>query len=240
MAYRVAGDEQLTGAMFGMRETVPIGGVAGGFPGAPTEFGIRSNDGGLRMLEGHAAGVTLGPGETFEFCAGSGGGWGDPLDRDPELVRLDVRIGRLSPDEADETYGVVLDAVGAVDRARTETRRSQIRRVRLERASPAATTIDDAAATDATDGVEQPLYHGVVQRGRVAIAVESGAVLAIAPAHWTDGCPLLETERRSSVGVPWTQRTYLDPRSGRALYTEAVPLDSRRSFTTAPRHWTDA
>ena len=42
MAYRVAGDEHLTGAMFGMRETVPIGGVAGGFPGAPTEFGIRS------------------------------------------------------------------------------------------------------------------------------------------------------------------------------------------------------
>ena len=43
-----------------------------------------------RLLAAHAAGVMLGPGETFEFRAGSGGGWGDPLDREPELVRLDV------------------------------------------------------------------------------------------------------------------------------------------------------
>jgi N-methylhydantoinase B len=79
-----------------------------------------------------------------------------------------------------------------------------------------------------------------VQRGRVAVAVDSGAVLAVAPAHWTDGCPVLETERRSSVGAPWTQRTYLDPRSGRALQTEAVPPGSPRSFTTAPNHWINA
>lgn len=240
MAYRVSGDEQLTGAMFGMRETVPIGGVAGGFPGAPTEFGIRSSGGRLEMLAAHAAGVTLGPGETFEFCAGSGGGWGDPLDRDPDLVRLDVRIGRLTPAEADETYGVVLDHDGTVDRSHTEARRAEIRHARLTHASPAAIVIGDGQDAVSSADDDQPLYHGVVQRGRVAVAVDSGALLAVAPAHWTDGCPVLETERRSSVGVPWTQRTYLDPRSGRALYTEAVPSGAPRSFTTAPNHWIDA
>ena len=122
MAYRVAGDERLTGAMFGMRETVPIAGVAGGFPGAPTEFRIRAADGELEMLAAHAAGVTLGPGETFEFRAGSGGGWGDPLERDPELVRLDVRIGRLTHAEAHATYGVVLD-----DAARSRSHRDRAR-----------------------------------------------------------------------------------------------------------------
>jgi N-methylhydantoinase B len=236
----VAGDEHLTGAMFGMRETVPIGGGAGGFPGAPTEFGIRSADGHLAVLAGHAAGVTLGPGETFEFCAGSGGGWGDPLERDPASVRVDVRIGRLTAGEADDTYGVVLDDAGTVDGPGTEQRRVEIRRQRLARALPAAIAISDHDSPGPTGDEDLPLYHGIVRRGRVAVAIDSGAVLAVAPAHWTDGCPVLETERCSSVGAPWTQRTYLDPISGRALYSEAVPPGAPRSFTTAPDHWTQA
>jgi N-methylhydantoinase B len=240
MAYRVSGDQHLTGAMFGMRETVPIGGVAGGFPGAPTEFGIRSADGHLEMLAAHAAGVTLEPGETFEFCAGSGGGWGDPLDRDPVFVRVDVRIGRLTHDEADDIYGVVLDDAGNVNGPGTEQRRVEIRRERLALASPAANAISDHDTSVDSDDADQPLYHGVVQRGRFAVAIDSGAVLAVAPAHWTDGCPVLETKRHSSVGAPWTQRTYLDPRSGRALHTEAVPSGSPRSFSTAPQHWVHA
>jgi N-methylhydantoinase B len=102
---------------------------------------------------------------------------------------------------------------------------------------PAAAAIDDDEVSVTTSADDLPLYHGVVQRGRVAVVIETGALLAVAPAHWTDGCPVLETEQRSSVGVAWTQRTYLDPRSGRALYTEAVPPSSPRSFTTAPNHW---
>ena len=48
MSYRVTGDRRLTGAMFAMRETLPVGGVAGGEPGAPTEFRIRHADGASR------------------------------------------------------------------------------------------------------------------------------------------------------------------------------------------------
>ena len=37
-----------------------------------------------------------------------GGGYGDPLERDPELVRRDVEDGLVSPERALEAYGVVL------------------------------------------------------------------------------------------------------------------------------------
>src|SRR4029077_15745159 len=110
---------------------------------------------------------------------------------------------------------------------------------RLAEASPAIAPVNPSVLIDAT-AAEQPLHHGVVQRGQVAVVTESGGLPAGAPAHWTDGCPVLEVERRSSVGTPWCQRTYLDPLSGRALHTQAGPLRAPRSITRAPRHWTNA
>jgi N-methylhydantoinase B len=80
-----------------------------------------------------------------------------------------------------------------------------------------------------------PLYPGVEQRGRVAHAIESGAALARAPDHWTDGCPMLE-ERRGRLSI----RSYLDPLTGRCLLVEALPVGEARTVTSAPRRWTDA
>ena len=37
-----------------------------------------------------------------------GGGWGDPLEREPELVQRDVIEGKVSPEAARDDYGVVL------------------------------------------------------------------------------------------------------------------------------------
>jgi N-methylhydantoinase B len=86
----------------------------------------------------------------------------------------------------------------------------------------------------------QPLYHGVEQRGGVAVAVESGAVLAVAPGQWSDGCAVLDEARKSPTGAAWTRRSYLDPVSGRALFVEAVPDGAGRAFSSAPRRWTEA
>ena len=55
-----------------------------------------------------------------------GGGWGDPLDRDIEAVRIDVWQGKVSADAAAKAYGVVIDAGDgsvSVDAARTGERR---------------------------------------------------------------------------------------------------------------------
>jgi N-methylhydantoinase B len=59
-----------------------------------------------------------------------GGGYGDPLERDPRLVALDVERRLVTAEWAERTWGVVLDDGGSVDEARTAARR---RRRREER-----------------------------------------------------------------------------------------------------------
>ena len=43
----------------------------------------------------------------------SGGGYGDPLEREPQLVQQDVKNGLVSMEAARDIYGVVLDEVTA-------------------------------------------------------------------------------------------------------------------------------
>jgi N-methylhydantoinase B len=79
---------------------------------------------------------------------------------------------------------------------------------------------------------------GVVHRGGVARAQESGAVLAVAPDHWTDGCPVL-VERRPEGGPPVVTRSYLDPATGSILYAEVALAEAPRGFASQPHHWTN-
>ena len=54
-----------------------------------------------------------------------GGGWGNPLDRAPELVLRDVRDGVVSMEAAECDYGVVISRDGrSVDEAATIALRS--------------------------------------------------------------------------------------------------------------------
>jgi N-methylhydantoinase B len=53
-----------------------------------------------------------------------GGGYGDPMNRDPARVAIDVRDGMVSAQAAKEHYGVVLDGQGALDIAATEKQRA--------------------------------------------------------------------------------------------------------------------
>jgi len=61
---------------------------------------------------------------------GGGGGWGDPLERDPIAVRADVQEEFISARSAREHYGVVLTDRLAVDHAATERARNAIRSAR--------------------------------------------------------------------------------------------------------------
>ena len=54
--------------------------------------------------------VRLEPGEVVQVQMGGGGGYGDPLDRAPELVLEDVLDEKVSPARATAAYGVVVDA----------------------------------------------------------------------------------------------------------------------------------
>jgi N-methylhydantoinase B len=65
-------------------------------------------------------------GERVLMWSGGGGGFGDPLERDPDAVARDVIAGLVSVARAHDLYGVVL-ADGAVDEAATARRREALR-----------------------------------------------------------------------------------------------------------------
>jgi N-methylhydantoinase B len=75
-----------------------------------------------------------------------GGGYGDPLARDPELVWRDVRAGLVSPEAARGIYGVVLGADGADEQA-TVTARDAARAARLASARPASGLVAEVGVT---------------------------------------------------------------------------------------------
>ena len=122
MSYEPYGTDEMFGVMLAMRERLPLSGMAGGFPGATTAFLIHRADGTVESIDGHAMNVFLGAHDTFEFLCASGGGWGDPLHREPASVAHDVALGRVTTAEADEIYGVVLDADGNAARRRHRRR----------------------------------------------------------------------------------------------------------------------
>src|SRR5262249_10992139 len=64
---------------------------------------------------------------------GGGGGWGDPLDREPELVRADVAEELISLKSAREHYGVVLTEGLGVDEGARRNVRDSWRSQRRER-----------------------------------------------------------------------------------------------------------
>jgi N-methylhydantoinase B len=239
MAFTPHGTAQLIGAMLGMRRWLPLEGAAGGFPGATTQFVVRRSTGATEEVPTHAAGIVLREGDVFEFRCASGGGYGDPLDRPLEDVARDVARGRYTAEEAGAVYGAVLGADGAPDVRASEEARDAVRRARLARAEPAAKPVDGNVAVPALVGAPPPIAPGVVQVGNVAVAEATHAPLAVAPDHWTEGCPVL-VDRRASSGPAVEVRAYLDPRSGRSLYVEAVPAGCGRSFEVSPRRWAGA
>jgi N-methylhydantoinase B len=75
--------------------------------------------------------VTLPPGEALQGLYCSSGGYGDPLDRNPEWVRHKAREGWITVEKARKTYGVVLDTepeLFKVDYEATEALRAEMRR----------------------------------------------------------------------------------------------------------------
>src|SRR5712675_823575 len=135
MAYKPYGVSQLTGVMLGMREWLPLPGIAGGLPGANTEFAIRRADGRREVVSGHAGGLVVKEDEIFEFRLGCGGGLGDPLERDASAVARDVRQGRFSAQEAADVYGVILSEEGEANEEATRQRRARALAMRLRTAT---------------------------------------------------------------------------------------------------------
>ncbi|MFI6480953.1 hydantoinase B/oxoprolinase family protein [Nonomuraea sp. NPDC050663] len=106
-------------------------GVNGGAPGARGRKWIERSDGRVETLPSKIHDVPVAPGDVLHFVTWGGGGWGDPLRRDPALVALEVRRGLVSGEGA-RHYGVVCTAEGAVDEEATAGLREELERTRPE------------------------------------------------------------------------------------------------------------
>jgi N-methylhydantoinase B len=74
-------------------------------------------------------------GDAHLYLQTGGGGYGDPLRREPDAVLIDLRHGLVSAAIAADVYGVVFDR-DAVDTVATEERRTSLRRERIDSSRP--------------------------------------------------------------------------------------------------------
>jgi N-methylhydantoinase B len=151
------------------------GGLAGGYPGnTGLEVLVRGADVHAGLAEGRIpqsvtdlggdaeiapcyAQSSLAPGEVLYMHWQGGGGYGDPLLRDPEAVAEDVREFKVSAQAAEDIYGAVLTG-GQVDADATAARREAIRgqrRAGSAASGAAAVKVDLANARRIDDNLVQ-------------------------------------------------------------------------------------
>jgi N-methylhydantoinase B len=144
-------------------------GIFGGYPGSCARFEyvhdvdvlerfdqgrpveqLAELGGGYEQLSGVTAGARVRRGEVVNIRLQNGGGYGDPILREPERVLADVENGAVTAEWAERLYGVVV-ADGAVDVPATDRRREGIRadrRGRMRRPGAAEVEPWTTAAAD--------------------------------------------------------------------------------------------
>lgn len=126
-------------------------GVAGGYPSATSQFLVLRGSDVLEqfrrgeiplgpsdlavsqelVLAPKSVGTRLVPGDLLEVRYAGGGGYGDPLQREPERVAADVLAGAVSLASARAIYGVEVTGDGSIDQPGTERHRRSIQQDRL-------------------------------------------------------------------------------------------------------------
>ena len=106
-------------------------GVNGGEPGARARKVLEKADGTQTIVGNKVEELSVEAGDLLHYITWGGGGWGDPLDRDPALLALEWRQGLVTHDGA-RAYGVVLGEDGDVNAGATEALRGAIRAGRTE------------------------------------------------------------------------------------------------------------
>ena len=114
------------------RVIIPPYGVDGGTSGGGNRFTVFREGSEVEPsgVPGKATAFPLLAGDAVILRSAGGGGWGDPLARDPEAVLADLRLGYITVEDAREVYGVVLTD-GALDMAATSAARERTRKRRV-------------------------------------------------------------------------------------------------------------
>src|SRR5690606_27467881 len=124
MPYRFLGPGVI--ALHDDRWFVPPWGRNGGKPGARARKILEKPDGSQVVLGNKVEDVKVEADDVLHFVTWGGGGWGDPLERDPALVAKEIGQGLVTVEGA-RAYGVVIGDDGQVDAAATGALREAMR-----------------------------------------------------------------------------------------------------------------
>jgi len=109
-SYQLMAGDAVVG-IFGDRHKFKPWGVQGGLLGSGQNVYINRGQPTERVLGMSASEVPVHEGDIVEVWSSGGGGYGNPIERDPEAVARDVLFGFVSVDAARAVYGVVLHEV---------------------------------------------------------------------------------------------------------------------------------
>ena len=206
-------------------------GLSGGYPGAPGRYVVvRDMDAGGDHAPKHLDGMAgrhepvswgvyeVGPSDAFYVRWNGGGGYGDPLERDPEAVRKDVRDGTVSREAARDLYGVMLTDDG-VDLPGTDATRAAMR------ARPDRKREDRMTSQLSTSLLYSPGETG----GRIACR-GCGHDLCATTDRWKDHARVVERPLRELAAVYTTGpdallREFVCPACGLGLDSEVARRD---------------
>jgi N-methylhydantoinase B len=219
-------------------------GVFGGYPGANIDFATyRDGDAGdgpyppteesLPDPEHTRWGVnTLGDDDVFHVRHPGSGGYGDPLDRDPERIAEDVAEGKITPETAREVYCVPVDDDGTITGSVEEARKQRYRD-RLEAASEPEETPSPAATESTTYRLGASVGVEVDEDGTpYATCDRCGAHVGRADEDWKETAAVRE-ESLDTVGVAtndaagYCLRQFCCPDCGTLLDTEVAKRGDR-------------
>lgn len=101
--YRICSDEALLTVAWG-RHLFPPWGAAGGHDGSPNYVEVLRDGRPAGPRFGKVSRMPLRRGDVVRLVTGSGGGYGDPRQREPLMVAEDLRDELITPAEASEVY----------------------------------------------------------------------------------------------------------------------------------------
>jgi N-methylhydantoinase B len=222
-------------------------GIFGGLPGSCARFEIvrRSDalgelgrgrtierldavEGEYEELPGVNSGLIIKPGEIFNVRLQNGGGYGDPILREPGAVAADVRTGAVSDDVARRIYGVVVAGEEA-DPEATAALREQIRSGRRA-AMTAPGGTEGQAMTIAAERWGESLRFTHGDGGTVAVCAHCDEPLGVVAGDWRTLAGAVELpagDLGPLVQLPdgLVARQYVCPSCVTALWVEVLPAE---------------
>jgi N-methylhydantoinase B len=178
------------------RERSVTFGIEGGLPGYPHGAWLNRDKPDGKFLGAIFSGVPVTEGDEFDRPSSGGGGFGDPLERDPALVLEDVIDDYVSIERARKDYGVVINAIDPenlqyeLDVEATERERVEIRAKRQGWLEEDPNLVAERYRAGEIDLLDTVRHYGVIidQRNGQLLPKTTGQfremMLRRSAAHW--------------------------------------------------------